>query len=571
VDNANLQKEIEPFLGSYEALSHAGIGAMKAVIAAEKGDIKEWMLQTKEAKSKLASMQNFTVDRIEAEGPRTYVAEVGTKRLKPLVSSTITKGEEIMSSALSGDNSAKAISNIKDMPEIEVTLNEGRFTINNIENIKFNKNQYVGLALPKAMMASKIQLEASSYENLEVQASINGVEWTSVNGEVADGVFTANINEGVTFVRVVNKGAEATLDINKLEVTPIYKAKLSISQNIGTYQNYTIQNAIDGNMETKYWSDKPSAPGNYIQLDLGAVIPVYDITSYFGSTDKMRNSEYEISVDGANWTSLGELNYTAQGAQSVATVNANGQMAKYIRISAKGSNSGYWVQLYEMEVNKSVPGGGSDYVELVTGTPEGNFENLYDGDLSTAYEAAAVNEGDSLVYKMTRVTDVKELVFLQDENNICGAKVSVKDKAGNWTEVGTLSEEFNAIPVNKTILEVKLEFDGTKVAPKIYEIITREGEIEVPPTTGEAPNKPTEFKATDITKNSVSMTWEAPTNVEIKEYIIYRDGKEIGRTSDTSFVAEGLRVNSIYGFKIVAVSNEDKESKPISINVRTRK
>ncbi|MGL5380281.1 beta-N-acetylglucosaminidase domain-containing protein, partial [Clostridium sp.] len=46
VDNANLQKEIEPFLGSYEALSHAGIGAMKAVIAAEKGDIKEWMLQT---------------------------------------------------------------------------------------------------------------------------------------------------------------------------------------------------------------------------------------------------------------------------------------------------------------------------------------------------------------------------------------------------------------------------------------------------------------------------------------------------------------------------------------------
>lgn len=574
VENSNLLKEIEPFLGSYEALSEAGIASMKAIMAAEDGNIKDWMIQNKEAKKKLSSMNNFTVDRVEGSGLERYIVDVGTKRLKPLVTTTISKGEEKMSLALSGDKSAKVIGNIKYMPNLKVQINEGKYSINDITNITMDQNDYIGISMPKAMMISKLQLDANNYESIELQTSLNGIEWTALEAEVVNGVLEANVNVGSTFMRVLKtSGDKEPSVINKLEVTPIYKAKLSISQNIGTYQTNKIENAIDGNMATKYWSDKPSAAGNFIQLDLGSVMPVHDVTAYFAISDRMRNSEYEISSDGSNWTSLGALNYVEQNGKMVAAINAEGKMARYIRIKANGSNtegSGtYWVQLYELEVNKTVSGGGSDYVELVTGTPNGNFENMYDGDLSTAYVAESINEGDSLVYKMTRITNVSELIFLQDEENISDAKVSVKGIDGKWSDVGTLNEEFTTLNVNKKIVEVKLEFDASKPMPKIYEIITRESEVT--PPTGEKPDKVTKLQATEITNKIVKLEWEAPTNTTIKEYIIYKDGKEFTKTTDANITIDGLKANTIYGFKVVAVSEDNQISKPTSINTRTKK
>ncbi|MDZ7548303.1 discoidin domain-containing protein, partial [Clostridium perfringens] len=83
-------------------------------------------------------------------------------------------------------------------------------------------------------------------------------------------------------------------------------------------------------MDTKYWSDKATSKDHYIQVDLGNKIPLYDVTSYFGNMDYMRNSEYLISEDGINWTSLGDLQFTDEGGKKVATENAEGKMTRYI-------------------------------------------------------------------------------------------------------------------------------------------------------------------------------------------------------------------------------------------------
>lgn len=569
--NKNLAKEIEPFIGAYEALADSGIASMKALIAANEGNIGTWMLENKEAKQKLASMNNFTVDRIEGSGPETYVVHVGTKRLKPLVSDVIAKGEEFMSGHLSGNVSSKVISNIANLPEINVESNNGKFSINNIQNLEIKPNEYLGFALPKAMMADQIEFLTNNKE-LKLQYSLNSIEWTDANIQASKSIASEDIP--VTFVRVINTSNDKiTANIDKLEVSPIYKAELSISENIGTYQSYKIENAIDGDLETKYWSDKPSAPGHFIKVDLGSTIPLYDVKSYFAVSDRMRNSEYEISVDGSNWTSIGELNYVSENGKMVASANANGQMARYIRIKANGSNtennSSFWVQLYEIEVNKTVSGGGSDYVELVTGAPSGNFSNLYDSDLSSAYTPEAINEGDSLIYKMSRTTNVKDLLFLQDAENICDAKVSVKDINGNWFEIGKLDKDFVSLAVNKQILEVKLEFDASKPVPKIYEIITQEGEIT--PPTGEKPNKVSNLVSKNITSNSIELEWTAPTNTAISEYIIYKNGKEFIRTSNSSIIIDNLKKNSVYSFKVVALSSDNKISSPTTLNARTSK
>lgn len=474
INNDNLLSEIQPFLNSYNALGEAGVAAMKSLIAAEEGEIEEWLDNNNLASEKLDLMKTFTVDRLEGENITPYVVAVGEKRLKPIVNEVINVSREIISKAIFKEIPPQVISSIKDL-NIDVKFENGEYSIGEIKALELNKDGYIGIALPKANKLSEVIIEANDYEGLVLEYSLNGIEWSEAETTVADGIMKTNNSIAATFVRLVNKGDNnKTIDINTFKTTPVYKMTPTISQNIGTYQNYSIDKALDGDKSTKYWSDKATSAGHYIQVDLGNKIPLYDISAYFGGTDYMRNSEYLISEDGINWTSLGELQYTSEGDKKIAAVNANGQMARYIKIQANGDNSGCWVQLFEVEVNKTVPDAGDNYVELVTGDLEGRVDYLYDGDLSTAFESEINKTTQSLVYKMTRVTNVGNILFLQDKDNISEAKVSVKNINGVWKNVGVLGKQLSDIDVNEDILEIKLEFDINNPSPKIYEIIVNE-------------------------------------------------------------------------------------------------
>lgn len=76
------------------------------------------------------------------------------------------------------------------------------------------------------------------------------------------------------------------------------------------------------------------------------------------------------------------------------------------------------------------------------------------------------------------------------------------------------------------------------------------------------------------TSNSVTLSWKEPSKGgKVKEYIVYKDGKEIDRVDadeNLEYVVENLRTNTNYGFKIVAVGSSTT-SKPISVNARTLK
>ena len=372
-----------------------------------------------------------------------------------------------------------------------------------------------------------------------------------------------------TFIRIINIGENSkNINLEKLEVLPVYKAEPTITENIGTHENYTIDKALDGNMDTKYWSNKPSNSGHNIQIDLGNVMPLYDINTYFGANDFMRNSEYMISEDGVNWTSLGALAYNSQDGKMVASANAEGKMARYIKIQSNGHNYGCWVEIYEIEFNKTAPEFDESAVNLASGTLEGNFNAFYDEDLSTAYEAKSAKDGDSLIYKMSRVTNISELEILQDKNRISEAKVSVKDLGGNWTEIGHLNAQINKLKVDNNITEVKFEFEGSKPAPKIYEIIARERkeqeEIVVSPVK--------EFKATTINKKNVTVSWEEPENAfGLESYILYKDGKKVSEISsdETSYTFKGLNRHTIYNFKIAAKYSNGEISKKESLTLRT--
>lgn len=80
-----------------------------------------------------------------------------------------------------------------------------------------------------------------------------------------------------------------------------------------------------------------------------------------------------------------------------------------------------------------------------------------------------------------------------------------------------------------------------------------------------------EAKATDTT---VELTWSAPeSKVGLEGYVIYKDGKKIEEVSvnTTTYTVTELKTNTIHGFKVTAKYSNGEESKPKSVNARTKK
>ncbi len=569
VTNKNLLDEIEQHLNAYKALGEAGVAAMEAIIASEEGNLELWMNSNSLAQEKLDLMETFKIESLESDGPKEYVVSVGTKLLKPLVKESMDYAKEKMGEVVLPKYDPEINTSLTNLKDVEVNFEDGIYSLRDLGEVTLNNGDYVGISLPKATKLRGINLLANNYDNIEIQYSINGLDWVTAKASTNENVLETLDLVDATFIRIINIGENSkNINLEKLEVLPVYKAEPTITENIGTHENYTIDKALDGNMDTKYWSNKPSDSGHNIQIDLGNVMPLYDINTYFGANDFMRNSEYMISEDGVNWTSLGALAYNSQDGKMVASANAEGKMARYIKIQSNGHNYGCWVEIYEIEFNKTAPEFDESAVNLASGTLEGNFNAFYDEDLSTAYEAKSVKDGDSLIYKMSRVTNISELEILQDKNRISEANVSVKDLGGNWTEIGHLNAQINKLKVDNNITEVKFEFEGSKPAPKIYEIIARERkeqeEIVVSPVK--------EFKATTINKKNVTVSWEEPENAfGLESYILYKDGKKVSEISsdETSYTFKGLNRHTIYNFKIAAKYSNGEISKKESLTLRT--
>lgn len=95
------------------------------------------------------------------------------------------------------------------------------------------------------------------------------------------------------------------------------------------------------------------------------------------------------------------------------------------------------------------------------------------------------------------------------------------------------------------------------------------GTPELPDT--EKPSTPSNLRASETTKNSTKLTWTASTdNKNVKEYIVYRNNTEVGRTSSTTFTNTNLQANTEYTYTVAAVDGANNVSdKSAAIQVKT--
>ena len=511
ISNANLLEEINEHREAYASLGVAGENAVKALLAATDGDLAGWVSCNAEALEALDDSNSHIIVSLEDSGTKQSAAEVGTQYLKPAVTNILNEAE----SRIGGSAFEQLETEVTDADgviECSVSQDQGRYTITDA-SASLDPDEAVQIALPKAMQISSIVMQADITEGLVMETSLNGIDWTAAETSTEDGVMTMSTQTAAAFIRIVNTGESAIeLNISSLAVSPVYKASPSISTSMGTYENYVIGNGLDGNMDTKYWSNAAPSVGSYIQVDLGKVMPLYDIKGYFDMTDTFKSGKVEISQDGIQWTDIGAIAYETVNGKYVTTNNAEGAMTRYFRFTNTASQNS-WIQLFDVEFNTTVAAG-DDTVVVTEASKGDNHVYAADGSLSTAYTPETVEEGDYLIYHTSRITTIGTLRILQDSASICNATVSILTAdSDEWKEIGTLDSALAEFEINDTVLEVKLTFHEGNPAPVIYEIIPSAGEKKP-----EEP-EPAEEISTAVLEYSIDLAESVDVDADVADVV----------------------------------------------------
>lgn len=492
IQNTGLLEEISTHLDAYDALAQAGIASMNGFITACDGDIQATLENISLLNEKLTEAESYSVAYMERSGATSYkTAQVGAKRIKPVLTDSASQIQSLLTQTLSPEITCKVFTDQAILSDNEVVFQGGFYSVSDLA-LSLEAGETVGFNLPKALKLSEISAATAQSDTLKLQYSLNGIDWTDADTITEDGVIKTTEPLTAAYVRAVNISDETvSVEISDFRAAVVYSIGTpTATTDLGTYGNYRISNAVDGNMSSKFYSSSGTSVGSYVRVDLQKAIPLYDLKICYApnpkglqeGVDGFKATKVEVSSDAVTWTQIGDIipytDYVIEtlDGQQVASVsyNAEGEMARFIRFSATESY-GNWIQVYEVLYNKTVSNIGDDSVDLVTADFDiTNAAALYDGNLSTEATAEGIAAGNSLTLPMTSITNVGDLTIIQDADQLCGAVVSVKDTDGNWTEAGRLDQQVNTLKINNTITEVKLTFDGSSSSMKISEIIVTE-------------------------------------------------------------------------------------------------
>lgn len=144
----------------------------------------------------------------------------------------------------------------------------------------------------------------------------------------------------------------------KVEVKPVQQTGETISYSAtastdaGVNVNYVVSNLIDGELNTKYYSGGSQKVGQHVQIDIGAAIQFDTVLVSTPSdmsnqpNDYCTNANVMVSVDGENWTTLGQ--YTGSSNNKTQTYTNTLEKVRYIRVQITTAKNNWW-QLAEIQ------------------------------------------------------------------------------------------------------------------------------------------------------------------------------------------------------------------------------
>jgi hypothetical protein len=131
------------------------------------------------------------------------------------------------------------------------------------------------------------------------------------------------------------------------------------STNASTDSSDAPAHALDGDLTTRFSSDKNQVPGLYFEVDLGSEPTVYGLQMNVPNspTDYARGYEVQLSTDGSSWATVANCT----GTSTPETVTFAAQRARYVKVVLTANGDKWWsideFDLYGTYVRRFLDGG----------------------------------------------------------------------------------------------------------------------------------------------------------------------------------------------------------------------
>lgn len=125
---------------------------------------------------------------------------------------------------------------------------------------------------------------------------------------------------------------------------------------MANYQDYVLDNMVDGDLSTLYWTNRAPVSGDYFGVDLGEVDTVTGVEILMASTsgpvarpdDYLRDGVVEVSTDGVTWQALEAVS----GQPEIVLSLTEPVEARWVRLRATAAQN-EWVQVREFTVESA--------------------------------------------------------------------------------------------------------------------------------------------------------------------------------------------------------------------------
>lgn len=271
-----------------------------------------------------------------------------------------------------------------------------------------------------------------------------------------DLVITPSVGDGV-FQNFINKSYEA---INNwlgtvALTTSAQKVSSEASTDIPQNEDYAAANMNDGNLNTKFWSNRSIKKGDSIKVDLKDTQEIQRIDIHQGTDDNATSGDlFQSAViytaneaDGSDKVAVGQVGPTGN-----YQLNLNQPVkARYLFIIST-SNTDNWLQIRDISVFDKT----GLNISNIKGTDNSSSQAIFDGTVQTAFTGQLENSQKTgiIEQRFASVNDKHELYLAGKVSGTVYVNVD-----GNWKELGRVESKQS---LNKMTLPAG-SIDGIKL------------------------------------------------------------------------------------------------------------
>ena len=216
-DNPVLMDEIRPWVKQFQLLGQSGLTLLNMYTALQAKQADDFERSYKALHAIKAQM--YAIDRTENQNPYQPGVVTGSLVVVPFIDKSYAYltnsynaefGKQLKVEA--NYNPHKLYTNVAQLQNQQVTLRERTLALNPpLEVIRLEPNSYFGFELQEPTRVERISFKAtpvSGYQNVRLEVSTNGTDWTSLESKEDKEVLQASANQTVKFIRMISTAAE---------------------------------------------------------------------------------------------------------------------------------------------------------------------------------------------------------------------------------------------------------------------------------------------------------------------------------------------------------------------------